>query len=366
MPLISGGRRLPAPAPAPAPARPEPVRANGYGHAVGSTSSEGGLAATATAAGFTSASDVPAPAVSEPVATHRPRGAIRAAIATMRPRQWLKNVLVIAAAGAAGALVKDHVPVHVLLAFVAFCLIASGIYAVNDVRDVEEDRLHPRKRFRPVAAGEISPQAALILGCALMAGGLAICAAVRPLLFVVGAGYIALTVTYTLIWRHIVLLDLFAIAGGFVLRAVAGGVAAPVTLSRWFLAVITCAAVFIAAGKRHAELRRLEAVGVKGEGLRRRVLHRYSASTLRMVLYGSAAGTLFAYCVWAFQIPSVDGIPWRPLTIIPFALCLVRYGRLIAGGGGEAPEDLILSDRLLILAGGAWLVLFAIGVHAAS
>ena len=279
MPLVSGGRRLPAAA------RPEPARINGYPQAASGTSSEGGSAAAAATAataadvGFTAASDLPAPAVPEPVSARRRRGVVRAAIATMRPRQWLKNVLVIAAAGAAGALIKDDVPAHVLLAFVAFCLIASGIYAVNDVRDVEEDRLHPRKRFRPVAAGEISPRAALILGCGLMAGGLAICAAVRPLLFVVGAGYIALTVTYTLIWRHIVLLDLVAIAGGFVLRAVAGGVAAPVTLSRWFLAVITCAAVFIAAGKRHAELRRLEAAGVKGEGRRRRVLHRYSSST---------------------------------------------------------------------------------------
>lgn len=305
------------------------------------------------------------PASAVPVPLGR-RGPLRAAIVTMRPKQWLKNVLVIAAAGAAGALGRDDVPVHVLLAFVAFCLIASGIYAINDVRDVEEDRLHPRKRFRPVAAGELGPRVALGLGVGLMLGGLALCAAVRPLLLVVGLGYIAITVTYTLIWRHIVFLDLFAIAAGFVLRAVAGGVAAPVALSRWFLIVVTCAAVFIAAGKRHAELRRLEAAGVKGEGLRRRVLHRYSSSTLRLILYGSAAGALFAYAVWAFQIPSVDGVPWRPLTIIPFALCLVRYGYLIAGGGGEAPEELVLTDRLLILAGGAWLVLFALGVHAAS
>jgi decaprenyl-phosphate phosphoribosyltransferase len=284
----------------------------------------------------------------------------------MRPKQWLKNVLVIAAAGAAGALGRDDVPVHVLVAFIAFCLIASGIYAINDVRDVEEDRLHPRKRFRPIAAGELGPRMALGMGVGLMLGGLALCAAVRPLLLVVGVGYIAITVTYTLIWRHIVFLDLFAIAAGFVLRAVAGGAAAPVALSRWFIVVVTCAAVFIAAGKRHAELRRLDAAGAKGEGLRRRVLHRYSPSTLRLVLFGSAAGTLFAYSVWAFQIPLVEGVPWRPLTIIPFAFCLVRYGRLIAGGGGEAPEELVLTDRLLILAGSAWLVLFAFGVHALS
>ncbi len=340
MPPVSGGPRLREFA------QPEPLPASAYA-APGRGSADASAAPTARA-------------------VRKRRGPLRAAIVTMRPRQWLKNVLVIAAAGAAGALGHDDVPVHVMLAFVAFCLIASGIYAINDVRDAEEDRLHPRKRFRPVAAGELGAGTALAMGLGLMLGGLAICGTVRPLLLAVGAGYIALTLTYTVIWRHIMLLDLFAIAGGFVLRAVAGGVAAPVALSRWFVVVVTCAALFVAAGKRHAELLRLEAAGVKGEGRRRRVLHRYNSSTLRLVLAGSAAGALFAYCVWAFQIPTVNGIPWRPLTIIPFALCLMRYGTLIGAGGGEAPEELVLSDRLLILAGGSWLVLFALGVHAAS
>jgi decaprenyl-phosphate phosphoribosyltransferase len=291
-------------------------------------------------------------------------GRVHAAVITMRPRQWIKNVLVVAAAGAAGALGHDDVPLRVALACVAFCLLASGIYAINDVRDAPEDRLHPRKRFRPVAAGELEPQAATVLGLGLMAAGLALCAGIRPLLAAVGAGYLALTLSYTMLWRHILVLDVLAVAGGFVLRAVAGGVAAPVTLSRWFVLVVTCIAVLVAAGKRHAELRRTQSDGAAAG--RRRVLALYTEARLRLIMVASAALGLFAYCVWAFQLPDVDGIPWRPLTIVPFAASLLRYGQLVRVGDGEAPEDLLLKDRWMLIAGVLWLAVFALGVHAAG
>lgn len=312
----------------------------------------------------------PGLAAAPPPTRERSRGRLRAAVVTMRPRQWIKNLLVIAAAGAAGALGHDDVPVRVGLAFVAFCLIASGVYSINDVRDADEDRRHPRKRFRPVAAGELDPRAATVLGIGLIAAGMALCAAVRPLLGVVAAGYVALTMSYTLVWRHLLVLDIFAIAGGFVLRAVAGGVAAPVALSRWFLLVVTCTAVFVAAGKRQAELRRTEAAAAGGEPAtirgRRRVLEGYTEGRLRVILIASAGVALFAYFVWALDLPAVHGIPWRLLTVIPFAAGLLRYAMLIGAGGGEAPEDLLLRDRPLLLAGIAWLALFALGVHAAG
>src|SRR5579884_3134838 len=323
------------------------------------------------------ASAATAPAASSPrVARHYGhRGAgrlLRAALLTLRPHQWVKNLLVIAAAGAAGALGHDDVPVRVGLAFVAFCLLASGIYAINDVRDAEEDRLHPRKCLRPVAAGELPPPAAVSLGVALMASGLALCGAIRPLLAAVGAGYLALTLSYTLLWRHLLVLDIAAIAGGFVLRAVAGGVAAPVTLSRAFVLVVTGAAVFAAAGKRRAELRRTDALalsaGVDGGAVlaRRRVLEGYTPGRLRLILLASALLTLGAYAYWAFELPAVHGIPWRPLTLVPAIAALARYAVLLARGQGEAPEDLLLHDRPLQLAGVVWVALFALGVHAAG
>lgn len=280
----------------------------------------------------------------------------------MRPRQWVKNALVVAAAGAAGALGADDVPIRVGVACVAFCLLSSGIYAVNDVRDRDEDRHHPRKRRRPVAAGELDPGSALALGFGAMLAGLALCAIIRPLLLWVGCGYLALTLTYTLVWRRIPMLDVVAIAGGFVLRAVAGGVAAPVALSRWFILVVTFSALFVAAGKRHAELRRSSADGATS----RSVMRFYTAARLRLLLTGSAACALFAYCVWAFQTPTIHGFPWRPVTIVPFAACLVRYGALVNAGQGESPEEVILRDRRLVLAGIVWLVVFALGVHFAS
>jgi decaprenyl-phosphate phosphoribosyltransferase len=107
-------------------------------------------------------------------------------------------------------------------------------------------------------------------------------------------------------------------------------------------------------------LRRAEQLGTSG----RRVLAQYGEPRLRLIIYGSAAVALFAYSVWAFSLPDPDGVPWRPLTIIPFVACLLRYGTLVRSGGGEAPEEMLLTDRWLQVAGFAWLVLFALSVHA--
>ncbi len=288
------------------------------------------------------------------------RGRLHAALATARPRQWLKNALVIAAPAAAGALTHDDVPVRVGLACAAFCMLASGIYAINDVRDAEEDRHHPTKRFRPVAAGELSPQVALAAGIGSIVAGVLLCAAIRPLLALVAVAYIALTVTYTLVWRHVVVLDVVTLSGGFVLRAVAGGVAAPVTLSRWFLLVITFAAILVAAGKRHAELAR-HAEGPPRP--HRRVLSSYSHTGLGAILWVAALGAIFAYVMWAFAVPAVHGVPWRPLTLIPFVGAIASYLRLVRTGEGETPEDLFLRDRWLLAMGVGWVVLFVLDIH---
>jgi decaprenyl-phosphate phosphoribosyltransferase len=289
------------------------------------------------------------------------RTLLQAVLATVRPRQWVKNSLVIAAAGAAGALGDDEILARVTLVFVAFCLLASGIYAINDVHDAAEDRRHPRKRLRPVASGELEPRIATPLGLGLMLAGLVLCAVIDQTLALVGVAYLGLTLSYTLLWRRIVVLDVVAIAGGFVLRAVAGGVAAPVSLSAWFLLVISFAAVFVAVGKRHSEQARFESKPQTG----RRVLAAYTPFVLGPILTGSAALTLFAYSMWAFELPAIDGIPWRPLTIVPFAACLLRYRQLVLAGQAEAPEDVLLQDRWLQILGATWLIVFALGVHAA-
>ncbi|MGO9961211.1 MAG: decaprenyl-phosphate phosphoribosyltransferase [Solirubrobacteraceae bacterium] len=290
------------------------------------------------------------------------RGRAAALVALARPRQWVKNALVIAAPGAAGALGHDDVPVRVLTACAAFCLISAGVYALNDVRDYDEDRGHPRKCRRPVAAGELMPRDAVLFGAGWLAIGLIVCTIITPLLTLIGLAYVTLTLSYSWIWRHVPVLDLVALAAGFVLRAIAGGVAAPVGLSRWFVLVVTCAATFIAAGKRLSELLRAKAAGRRG----RRVLESYSPRGLRAVAMASGAGSLLAYGVWALKLPAVDGVPWRLLTVIPFAVCVLRYALLLARGAGEAPEETMLGDRVLPLGGMAWLVLFAMSVHVST
>lgn len=327
--------------PGPARARPLPERAQ-------------------PAAVTTLARGVASPHTVIPAARRRSRP--HALLVLARPRQWVKNALVIGAPGAAGALGHDDVPVRVLVTCVAFCLLSAGIYAINDVGDRHEDRGHPRKWRRPVAAGDISPRDATTHGAAWIVCGLILCAAVTPAVALVGLAYIALTVSYSWLWRRIPLLDLIALSGGFVLRAVAGGVAAPVGLSRWFVVVVTCAAVFVAAGKRLAEKARAPRRDTPG----REVLRHYTQERLRQILALAGAGALFAYCMWAFALPSVDGIPWRPLTVIPFTVCLLRYGTLVQTGVGEAPEEILTADRTLALCGLAWLLLFAMGVNAAS
>jgi decaprenyl-phosphate phosphoribosyltransferase len=125
---------------------------------------------------------------------------------------------------------------------------------------------------------------------------------------------------------------------------------------------VTCVAIFVAAGKRLAELVRAPSRG----GATRRVLRLYTREVLARVLALAGAGALFAYCVWAFELPDIDGVPWRPLTVIPFTVCLLRYGSLVKVGAGEAPEEILTADRTLALAAVGWLVLFALSVNAAG
>ena len=223
-----------------------------------------------------------------------------------RPRQWVKNVLVAVAPTAAAALTRPGVAAEVAGAFAAFCLLSSATYLVNDVRDVEYDRLHPRKRQRPVAAGELAPRGAIRIATLMAVAGVALAGVVRPALSVVAVCYLTLTTTYSLCWRHVAIADMVAVAGGFVLRAVAGGVATDVPLSRAFLIVTSACALFLVAGKRYAEL---ESGGVAF--MSRVTLGRHSSHLLRVVLAAAAAVGCIAYAQWALTRQSLA--PRSPL-----------------------------------------------------
>ena len=287
-----------------------------------------------------------------------PRGALtpRVVLRALRPLQWSKNLLLLAAPTAAAVIERGEVREDVATAVVAFCMLSSATYLLNDVRDRDQDRAHPRKRRRPIASGAMPVRVALPLAVALGLGGLALAAFTRLELVAVGCAYLALTASYSLWLRRVIVADMLAIAGGFVLRAVAGGVAANVPLSRWFLVVVSCGAIFVVAGKRHAEL-----FGSAGDGPTRATLRVYSAASLRAVLAAAALGMTVAYAIWAFRRPEHG--PFYELSVIPIVLWLCRYGILIGRGAGEAPEELILRDRVLLPLTLGWALLFALGTY---
>jgi decaprenyl-phosphate phosphoribosyltransferase len=301
--------------------------------------------------------EVPAHVQERPVPHTRSRWRSPAVlIRAMRPRQWTKNLLVLAAPLAAGGIGWSGVPERVLGAFVVLCMISSATYLVNDVRDREQDRIHPRKRRRPIAAGELSVRAALAAAVTLSVAGLALAAVITPGLAAVAAGYLAVTLSYSLWWRKVVVVDILAIAAGFVLRALAGGVATDIYLSRWFAIVTACGAIFLVAAKRYAELR--EQVAPR---LERATLRRYSLRGLRLTLAAAAMLASIAYVSWAFTRPS--HLLWYGLSIVPFLLWLGRYASLAGAGAAQAPEELILRDRTLLGLSLVWGLLFLGGVY---
>jgi decaprenyl-phosphate phosphoribosyltransferase len=290
----------------------------------------------------------------------RRRAVAGALLRACRPRQWSKNVLVLAAPAAAGILTHPEVPGEVAAAFVCFCMLSSCTYLLNDLHDRAEDRAHPRRRARAVASGELPVRVAITTAIVLGAGGLALAFAVRPALAGVGAAYLALTGSYTLWLRSVAVADIAAVAGGFVLRALAGGAATSVGISRWFLIVTSFGALFVVAGKRYAELRE---EGDGSERTTRASLRAYSEPYLRGVLGVTAAVTTMAYCLWAFQRAPHAGLSWYELTIVPFVLWLLRYALLLDQGAGQAPEELVLGDRFLLAMSAAWLAMFMCGVY---
>ncbi len=279
-----------------------------------------------------------------------------ALVRAMRPRQWVKNVLVVAGPLAAGTLgVGSHLAAT-LVAFVGFCLAASGIYLLNDVLDREADRQHPVKRNRPIASGTVSVPVALSTSALLLlVAHLGTWWAGYGQLTVVIAVYSSLQVAYCLYLKHQAVLDLAVVSSGFLLRAIGGGVAAGVVLSPWFLLVASFGSLFMVAGKRYSELR---LVG-EGEGATRRSLQLYSASYLRFAWGMAGSATITFYSLWAFSLDR-SNLLLPQLSIAPFVLALLRYAIDIDKGAAGEPETIVLGDRTLQVLGVLWLVTFVV------
>ena len=277
----------------------------------------------------------------------------------MRPRQWVKNLLVLAAPLAAGRLFEPAIIKGAALAFVAFSLASAAVYLVNDVRDVEEDRQHPTKRFRPIAAGELKPATALTLAVVLGVCGLALGFFVSLPLGITIFVYVALQLLYSAYLKHLPVVDLAMVASAYLLRAIAGGVATGIPLSQWFLLVAAFGSFFMVAGKRYSELKSLGS----GAGTRRS-LTRYSESYLRFAWMMSAVMVLISYSLWAFENRGAGtlGIPWTAISIAPFTLALLQYALEVDAGTAGEPEEVVLKDRVLQGLGLVWLAVIYIAV----
>ena len=285
-----------------------------------------------------------------------------AAIAALRPRQWAKNVLVFAAPLAAGKIFVPDVLWPSIGAFVAFCLISSATYLVNDIRDISNDREHPTKHRRPIAAGELPVPLAIAMAVVLAAVSLVGSYLIAPALAGVILAYAVFTLAYSLALKHEPVIELALLSMGFLLRAIAGGAASGLPISQWFLIVAGFGSLFMAAGKRYSELKREEENGVSKSDIRRKALAGYTLGYLRFVWSVAAAVAIMGYALWAFDVAQTpSSLPWAEWSVLPFVLAILRYGVVIDKGDAEAPEDAVLGDKVLMLLGLAWLVLFGLG-----
>ncbi len=310
--------------------------------------------------GYTS--DVAAKAVEVPPgkgARRRPHLAV-GLLRSARPQQWPKNLLVFAAPGAAGVLGEGPVLVRTVLAFVAFCLVASGTYFFNDVRDIEADRRHPVKLHRPIAAGTVPIPVCLGTGTLLVIGGLAVGVLVGWRFLLVLLLYLALTGAYSLGLKDVAVIDIAVIASGFIIRAAAGGAAADVPISQWFYIVASFGSLFMVSGKRHGEHMDLD----DERASVRPTLGVYPVGYLRYVWMLSSGVAVTAYCLWAFEQANARvGSPWYELSIVPFVLAILRYALLLELGRGGAPEEILFKDRPLQVLGALWIATFSCAVY---
>ncbi|BAX94984.1 decaprenyl-phosphate phosphoribosyltransferase [Mycobacterium shigaense] len=293
--------------------------------------------------------------MSDDVATGQPpANLITGVVKAMRPRQWVKNVLVLAAPLAAlgGPIRYDYSAMltQVSVAFVAFSLGASSIYLVNDVRDVEADRNHPTKRFRPIAAGVVPEWLAYCLAAVLGVASLAIAWWLTPNLAVVMAVYIAMQLAYCFGLKHQAVLDICIVSSAYLIRAIAGGVATNIPLSQWFLLTAAFGSLFMTAGKRYAELQLAERTGAAI----RKSLESYTSTYLRFVWTMSATAVVLCYGLWAFERDRHSG-SWFAVSMVPFTIAILRYAVDVDGGMAGEPEDIALRDRVLQLLALAWI-----------
>ena len=280
-------------------------------------------------------------------------------VRTARPRQWPKNLLVFAAPLAGATWGRAHGLSYALVAAVAFCCASVTVYFINDVADVERDRRHPRKRYRPVAAGDLPKSHALVIGAACAALGLAAGVAVSvPLLTAAVGGYMAMSFLYSWVLKHIAVVELVFVASGFLLRVLGGAAATHVPPSAWFLLVCSLGALGVATAKRYTELAGLGDAAIQ----HRPAMRWYRPTALLVTQWVIGALMIGAYLAWAAGERHSAEV-WPILSAIPLAAALVRFAVLTARHTSAPVEDLLMRDGIMLGCELSWLALFVTGLQ---
>jgi 4-hydroxybenzoate polyprenyltransferase len=276
--------------------------------------------------------------------------ALRPWLYALRPRQWTKNGLVFVGLVFSLNLGRPDQVLRVLIAFAVLCALASAAYLINDAIDAPQDRLHPAKRLRPIAAGLIAPAHAVGVAVVLIVGALAVAASLSWSFLLVGASYLGLTATYSLWLKRYPLIDVFAIAAGFVLRAVAGAVVIDVIISAWLLLCTLLGALFIALAKRRQELATLEV----GAAAHRASLARLTTDYLDQLILMMATCSIMAYSLYTFS--ERPGHPPLLMLTTPLVIYgIFRYLYLVRVEGlGGSPEEVLLGDPPLLATVALW------------
>ena len=262
----------------------------------------------------------------------------------MRPVQWTKNAILLAALVFDHKLFQADAVLRAVVAVAVFCAASSAVYLVNDVRDAAADRLHPTKRHRPIASGALPATRAIVVAVVLILVALLAGWAVRPAFDLVVVGYVGLMVAYSLVLKRLVILDVFAIAAGFVLRAAGGAVAIDVPISPWLYVCTLLLALFLGFGKRRHEL-----VSLADAAGHRANLGDYSLGLLDQLIAITASATVMAYSFYTFDAAAVPDNHAMMLTIPFVTYAVFRYLFLVHRRDlGGSPEVLLFADRPLL------------------
>jgi len=289
---------------------------------------------------------------------------LRALLASLRPHQWTKNLVVLAALAFSKHLFDPEPVVRAGSAFLIFCVLSGAVYLVNDLRDLERDRLHPRKASRPLARGALPVPVARGVAVVLLVAGLAGTLALGPGFAVAALAYVLLNLAYSFGLKNVVILDVLAISLGFVLRAVAGALAIDVEFSTWLLVCTILLALFLSLAKRRHEIVSLE--GTASE--HRSILAEYSPYLLDQMISVVTASCLTAYAFYTMAPETVEKYQTDRLALtIPFVLYgILRYLYLVhRREGGGSPTDVLLTDRPLLVAVALWALAVVVIVYSA-